>query len=502
MSTSRRQRIVTTASAGVLALALTGGALALGSVLPAGGAGEAPARSVAVGAGATDLVCPGPPRLPTTATGDDIDYDAELGPGPTGVTTDVSAVVLGGGGATIGALGADEPTTLTGAAARLEDVTGPILLRAQPIDGWAPAAAARTWSRADGGDLRGLASATCAVPASSIWLVGGSTAVGTSAQLTITNSGDTPARVHLTGWSGAGPEPEPAPVLLAAGESRVVLLEAAWLADRIALHLQAEGGRITAAVQDSRLDGITPAGLDFVTAAAEPATQTLIGPVPLPGYSDDESTGPSAGLRILNPGSTAATVAVSVLGEDGEEEVAGAEELVVEAGTVTQIPLAARHAGSNGVRLVSDVPVTAAVELSQAGQAGVGQEADPDVAPVDIAWLPAAVPATSSLLPADAAENGAYVVNPGEGEARVALTPVLTDGREGTAEELTVDPGASAPLPDPPADLVAWHIDADVPVLASGIATADVADGRLLTALPATPDAPGEREITVDLTID
>src|SRR5699024_138502 len=116
-----------------------------------------------------------------------------------------------------------------------------------------------------------LASAACAVPASSVWLVGGSTAVGNSAQLTITNSGDSPARVHVRGWSGTGPETEPAPILLAAGESRVVLLEAAWLADRIAVHLQSEGGRITAALQDSRLDGITPAGLDFVTAAADPA---------------------------------------------------------------------------------------------------------------------------------------------------------------------------------------------------------------------------------------
>ncbi|MPV48861.1 hypothetical protein GCG21_02315 [Pseudactinotalea sp. HY160] len=508
------RRIASTAAGAVGALALAAGAFALGIVLPADGAEGVVPAPVAVGAGTTDLVCPGPPRLPTTATGDDIDYDAELGPGPAGVSTDVSAVVLGDPAATLDLLGAEDPAPLTGASAGLDEVTGPALLRAGAIRGRAPLVTARTLARADSGDLRGLASASCAVPSSSIWLVGAGTAVSSSAQLTITNSGDTPARVHLTGWSGTGPAPDIAPVLLAPASSRTVLLEAVWLADRIAIHLESEGGRITAAIQDSRLDGLTPVGLDFVTSAAAPATEILLGPAPLPGYADPddlddsddrddpgESADAAASVRIVNPNPTPATVDITALGEDGEAEVAGAQDLVVEAGSVTQIPLAARYAGSNGVRLRSDVPITGALELSRPGRAGVDETADPDVAPVDIAWLAAGVPSTSALLAVGAETNETHVLNPGERAARVTLTPILAGGRAGDPFELTVPPASTAAVPTPEKAVLAWRIEATEPVLATTVVTADVTDGRLLTVLPATAGIAGAAEVAVDLRI-
>src|SRR5699024_8638502 len=147
------------------------------------------------------------------------------------------------------------------------------------------------------------------------------------------------------------------------------------------------------------------------------------------GYSDTEESSQTAGLRILNPGSAPATVQVSALGPDGEEEVAGAQELVVPGGTVTQIPLAARHAGSHGLRLVSDVPVTAAVQIARAGRAGATAEADPDVAPVDVAWLPAAEASTTALLPTGAdATATAHLLNPGAAQASVQVTPILAGG--------------------------------------------------------------------------
>ncbi|MEK8228056.1 DUF5719 family protein [Oerskovia sp. M15] len=85
--------------------------------------------------------------------------------------------------------------------------------------------AASVGSTTTAGDLRGLAAASCTAPDISQWLVGGSTEVGSSAQLVLQNPGRTPATVRLSVWG------RPVPSFSAAAastSSRLVRRSSPW----------------------------------------------------------------------------------------------------------------------------------------------------------------------------------------------------------------------------------------------------------------------------------
>src|SRR5690606_36527125 len=133
-------------------------------------------------------------------------------------------------------------------------------------------------------------------------------------------------------------------------------------------------------LQDSRVDGLTPAGVELVTAAAAPATEQV---VPAIAVGDpDEPEAPS--LRVLAPGDEATTVEVLLLGSDGIVRLPGTEDVGLDAGEVLDIPLDGLPRGDYVAVVRADVPVVAGATVTR-----VGTPAEPgDAPPTERAWSP------------------------------------------------------------------------------------------------------------------
>lgn len=510
-SVSRLQRTtrgLLAALSALFVLTVTAGVLSVGLLWEAPAAEPVQAPAVDVGAGPLALVCSDTPRLITDDGGDDIDYDAEFGPSPEGVQARTDVLVLGRDGQAPGEAGyqvldgQQEPLSSQGQVAydSYPGAEAPGVLIADPSQGRSALGAGSALARADEGDLRGLSAAPCQTPSATAWLVGGSTELGSSARLTLTNPGQTPVSAEVAAWGETGPVENTASVLVPPGAARVVLLETLSLEERLAVRVTSDGGRLAAVIQDSALQGVVPAGTDMVSAAADPATQLHLGPLLVPGA--DEGAEPAT-LRLVNPAEEEAEISVTVLGAEGAEVLSGAEEQVLEAGTVTDISLAGVPAGAVGLRVDSDVAVTGSVLLDRTGEAG---ELDPDQPVRDHAWIAAQDPANHGLLMLPGAgeqvdEAQIALTNPLPQDQTVQARTVSADGEVAEATEVQVPAEASVPLDTGEIDLadtVAIEVTGEA-VLATATLTAQAADGELITVMPLTPDADIEQRVAVRL---
>ena len=494
-------RTVIAALTGVTVVLVTGAVLTAGLLQPAPEPSPMPARSVDIGASGLVLVCPDAPRVATDDGAGDIEYDDEFGTGAQGPVTSLQGLISGRDGAepgpvrlTVGNQESGEVREQTGVVVVNESgVEEPAVLDAEPEAGNTPLGAATALSRTDTGDLRGLSAADCQVPTSTQWLVGGTTELGSSARLLVTNPGQTPVSATVEVWGGTGPADESTEVLLAPGESDSVLLETLALEERLAVRVTSDGGQVAAAVQDSALDGVVPAGTDVVTATTDPAQATVVGPFEV---TEVEAQDHPPVVRVVNPSQDVATIAVEVLTADGSHALAGAEEQVLEPGTVTDISLSGVEPGPLAVRIDADEPVTAAVQRSIVGQAG---ELDPGRPVVDRAWLPARDGAARGILPLPGElvdENRVLLANPTAQAQQVEVQPI---GGGTRAEALTVDvaPHSAMVLSEElPADALAVDVSGTA-VHATTMAHADAADGTMLAMIPLTPDAQMAQQVQV-----
>jgi hypothetical protein len=441
---------------------------------------------------ATTLVCPGPVVRAT----DDGAGDAAFDPAPVQTVTSqrlaVPAAAPGAGpGAAPAEATAPATTTVTplgggdllvelegvGTAGALDAVAGPTLVRADPVAGGPATVAGATASITTQGDLRGLAAASCQEPSASTWLVGGSTEIGSSALLVVANPGRTPAQVSLELWgpSGALDPAGASTFLVAPGEQRAVLLEGVAAEQRrVAVHVTAAGGLVSAHLQDSRLVGFTPAGTDLVVAGAAPATRQVVGAVVVPESAVEQPD--TALVRVLAPGEDPADVRLTVLGADGPVPLPGAESLELGPGEVTDVSLAGLPAGAYTVVVDADVPVVAGAMLTRTGD------------PVELGDIPTLERAWSSAGPTG--DTGVVALPPGvAGTVVVAGVPavgddVLTDGA-GTAGvpargELRVIGADGATVGSAPLDVPAGRSVRLDPALVAG--GAEVAAVQLVPA--------------------
>lgn len=464
-------------------------------------------EAVDVPPSASVLVCPGPLRLATEQAGDDAEYDPAFDPSPVGAVSEVRAVTgrradeapaaavgspLGTGGA-----GLTLTPSVEAGAARVGGVTAPLVLRAEPTsDAPAWAAGVLAW-RTTAGDLRGLAAASCQRPAASTWLVGGSTALGSSARLVLQNPGATPATVSLRMWGATGPlELAGAPeYLVPPGGEEVVMLEGvAAEQPHMVLEVTAEGGLVAAYLQDSRVSGLVPAGVELVTSSAPPALEQV---VPAIAVGDpDEPEAPA--LRVLAPGEQAAELEVLLLGPDGVVRLPGTEEVALDAGDVLDIPLDGLPQGDYVAVVRADVPVVAGATVTRVGTpAETG-----DDAPVERAWSPSVPVGLSGPLALPDVLEGRLVLtavprDDGDGAPASVVVEALDDqGGVLARRDVSVDPGTSTSIvltdltgdPDVrPAGLVVRTEDARVAwavVLESGGTLAVVAPVAQQTAQP------------------
>ena len=515
-STRRHRRSLgQTVSRGVgvltsLALAAAvGGVTWWGYTAPTTPTPQLQALSLAQPGGTTTYVCPHAPT--NTLRGTDV-----------GAMESATAIVPAkGDGAAKSATYAGRSIP-TDTATSMSTAEGGILTLA-PADGRVANAVGAVTTLTKSGDLRGLTAAPCTQPSAMSWIVGGSIAAGSSAELRLVNPGVTPAtaKVTLYGSIGRLSLPSNGEITVPAGGSSSLALETKGSQDpRIAVSVEADGGSVVPTLVTESLDGETPAGTDVITPGAAPATDLVIpgveitepatqGEVPDAKTGADSSDTPA--VRIVNPGAAPATVSVTMLGKDGARPLSGAQSVTIDAGSVFDIQLAGVPAGTYGVQVTSNTPVGAAVRMVRSG----GEYPARSKALVhDQAWAQAALPgaADSGLLAVPRAaslSSAVTVANSGE------TTSVTLSSLDGSwKQDVKVAKGSSSVV-EVPAKVSAVRLNAagrkgssGTSPAPSGLAAATIVTaqaggdlaGTLISTVPAQPDATvqAQRRILLD----
>ena len=515
-STRRHRRSLgQTISRGVGALTSLALAAAVGGVTwweytaPTTPTPQLQALSLAQPGGATTYVCPHAPT--NTLRGTDV-----------GAMESATAIVPAkGDGAAKSATYAGRSIP-TDTATSMSTAEGGILTLA-PADGRVANAVGAVTTLTKSGDLRGLTAAPCTQPSAMSWIVGGSIAAGSSAELRLVNPGVTPAtaKVTLYGSIGRLSLPSNGEITVPAGGSSSLALETKGSQDpRIAVSVEADGGSVVPTLVTESLDGETPAGTDVITPGASPATDLVIpgveivepaaqGEVPEAKTGADSSDAPT--VRIVNPGQAPATVSVTMLGKDGARPLSGAQSVTIDAGSVFDIQLAGVPAGTYGVQVTSSTPVGAAVRMVRSG-AEYPQRSKALIH--DQAWAQAGLPgaADSGMLAVPRGSSLSSAVTVANSGATTSVTLSSLDGS--WSQDVKVAKGGSVVV-EVPAKVAAVRLStgnqessSGTSRTSSGLAAATIVtaqtggdmDGTLISTVPAQPDATvqAQRRILLD----
>ena len=418
--------------AGVVGVAVAAAAIVGAALLPLPTVSSAPeGLSVAPVPAASQLVCPGA----ILQLGDSSGQNAS-------VASAIGEPVL-----TLGATVGDAPTTSLPQAGG-ESVGAPTLLTAS--DPTASLAGAQ-YESVDDGDYRGLAAAACAQPSSDSWLVGGSTAVGRTTLLSLSNPGAVDATVALEIASEDGPLEAPGltGIMVPANGQRVLSLAGFGPGlESLAVHVTSRGGPVAAALHQSIVRGIEASGVDIVGTTAAPATSVVI-----PGLSiaDVDALTSRLGeegfddlktiVRLYAPGDAAAQTTVRIVPE-GEAATGASFDLVLDAGVVTDVPIEGLVDGSYAVVIESSEPVVAAVRASTVAAERVGTVL---AGASDLAWFSAATVLTDEVFATVAAgpEASLHLVNPTSATVIATVAGASVTVAAGASVTAQVSPGSS-----------------------------------------------------------
>jgi len=459
--------------------------------------GGTPPRIVLAATGvAATPVCPGPPTLLAPTGGD---------ASPPGGPVAVGALVRGST-ATL----ADRP--LVPGSGGLAALTLPrtaagavTLLPAGGAGGGAagaPEVSAVQLELARTGDARGLAAVPCATATTQSWLVGGGTQVGRRARLLLANPAPTAATVDVVvhGPQGVVAAARGAGVLVPA-RSEVALQVDALAPDlaTVAVQVTARNGRVTAVLHDSWLRGVTPGGVDDVSAAAAPArTQwvpgIVVAPPPAAALPDRADAPGAVAVRVANPGPDPAVVRVRLLGADGSRPLDHGV-VTLAPGAVVDVPVTGVPAGPWTAAVQADVPVVAGAVV---GRGGPAQQ------PAEFGWTSSVEPVTAPALLAlptltDAGGRtdveGTLLLTATGAAASVEVTEL--DGRAGVAAVRTVAVAAGSTAVQrlgagaAGVRLRPLGAGAAAPVVAALVLTVADDAGPLLAVVPFRPGASG-----------
>jgi hypothetical protein len=359
----------------------------------------------------------------------------------------------------------------------------PTVLSVHGAEGERPQIGAAQSQGADLDDLTGFAATACGEVSADSWLVGGSTDVGRTTMLSLSNPNRADAVIDLSffGETGTIEAPGAKGIVVPAGENR--LLSVASFAPGVrtpVIRVQSTGGQVVAALQHSVTRGITPEGIELSLPTAAPSTNQAVAGVviadsaPAPeGEIYDDSV---AALRLFVPGTEQAQVDISFVSEQGSP-VPAPLSYPIQGGVVQEVNLNELAAGSYSVNISSDLPLVASARTT----AIPGESSD-------FAWFGASAPLDDDIELAVAEGEGArlHVFNPTGSDLEV----VLTD-RAGAATQLAVPAGAA----------VASAVSAGTAYSVRGVegahaqVTFDSAEG--ISAYPISPSNPLATPVTV-----
>jgi len=319
----------------------------------------------------------------------------------------------------------------------------PLLLRVPtpPGSAAAPLVTGSQSQIAAGETLGGLAVAGCGEAAGDSWLVGGSTDVGRTSLVLLSNPTTVVATVDLTvfGETGEVDAPGSTGILVQPGSQRVVSL--AGLAPNLrspVVHMQSHGGQVAATLQQSIVRGLEPGGVDLIGASSGPAESQFIAGVIVTAGTGAEAATEVGGLaddvttvRVLVPGTAAATVQVGVTDASGQAN-GSSLEVDIQPGVATEVPLTGLASGTYSLKLTSDEPIVAAAQSSAAGSAGR-----------DFSWFASSDSLTDEFLvaTADGPSPQLNLVNTGSTGATYTVAP-----EQGESFTVTVQAGGAATL--------------------------------------------------------
>jgi hypothetical protein len=267
----------------------------------------------------------------------------------------------------------------------------------------------------------------------------------------------------VTGETGAVEAGSALGIIVPGGSQRVVSL--AGLAPNLAspiVHVTSTGGTIAAALEQSAVDGLAPAGVEFTGPAAMPANTQII-----PGFvvaeaggvdpADDHAEGDAfPAVRLLATGDEPVDVTIGLVPETGS--AAGSTiEVTLQPGRATDVPLGVLDAGAYTVRIEADGPVLAAARASITAPTDTQQPGSADAAAAgDFAWTVSTSPLLEDAVVAvpDGPSPVLHLANEGEDEAEVQVTI------DGETRAVVIDAGSAASV----------EVDAGSIVTLSGVA--------------------------------
>jgi hypothetical protein len=292
------------------------------------------------------------------------------------------------------------------------------------------------------GDLVGFAATACGEASSESWLVAGSTTVGRTSFVTLTNPGDVAAVVDVTvyGDTGAVEAPGGRNIDVPARATRILSL--AGLAPDLAapvVHIEARVGAIVAAVQQSVVRGLTPGGVELSGPTAPPATTQRLAGMEVSGTSVIAGQLADAGnadlqtvLRMFVPGDEPASVTITV----SEERTGGASteyRVGLTPGIVTEFPLQDIPDGTYAVTAESDQPIVMGGRTSSVADGTTDFAWYPSLQQLDTTFFVSTAPGPSPRL---------HVVNTTGSDVQITLTTP-----DGATQDVTFVPGTrSVPI--------------------------------------------------------
>lgn len=364
-------------------------------------------------------------------------------------TSAEAATSIGPAAAVYGAApGAAEPEPVTQVAslaagdnARSDRDGSPLLLSVAATAGsTVPSLVAGSQSQTAAAEtVGGFAAAACGEASTDAWLVGGSTDIGRTGLVLLSNPTTVVASVDLTvfGESGVVDAPGATGILVQPGAQRIVSL--AGLAPNLqspVVHVQSHGGQVAASLEQSLIQGIEPGGVELVGPSAGPSPDQVIAGLvvteqPEAASESDAETVSDAvpSVRVLAPDDRPTAVEVVVSDANG---IAASFNVDVPAGIASEVPLPGLAPGNYSVRLDADQPIVAAARASAVGSAGK-----------DFAWFTASAPLPGDFMVSVASGPAPtlHLVNTEQGDAAVTVT-----SDTGTSVDITVAPAGQATL--------------------------------------------------------
>ncbi len=230
--------------------------------------------------------------------------------------------------------------------------------------------------QADVGEFVGLAATNCASATGDSWLPAGSTTVGRTTLITLSNPTEVPATVDLELFDATGAVSAPGTNGIVVPPNGQRVLSLAGFVPNVpnpVVHVTSNGGQVVANLQQVTVRGLDPGGVDIVATSAAPSLVTAIPGVVIGGLVDVQAL--LAGgqnfqdllpaVRLFAPGTGTVNATIAVIPEDGTATGA-VITFDFEAGRAVDVPLEDLGEGSYSVVVTASMPTVAGARVSSA----------------------------------------------------------------------------------------------------------------------------------------